>query len=54
MVKGPTHTNIIFDIVVPFDFKKSDSDIKSDIEIIVKTIDKSYFSVVNIDKSYLN
>ena len=34
--------------------KKSDSDIKSDIEIIVKTIDKSYFSVVNIDKSYLN
>ena len=54
MVKGPTHTKIIFDIVVPFDFKKSDSDIKSDIEVIVKTIDKSYFSVVNIDKSYLN
>lgn len=54
MVQGPTHTNVIFDIVVPFDLKKSDNDIKADIEVIVKTIDKSYFSVVNIDKSYVD
>ncbi len=53
MVQGPTHTNVIFDIVVPFDMKKSDDELRGDIETIVKTIDESYFSVVNIDKSYI-
>lgn len=54
MVKGTTHTNIIFDIVVPFDIDKSDSEIRHDVEVIVKSIDKSYFSVINIDRSYCN
>ena len=53
MVTGPTHTNVIFDVVVPFDVKKSEDEIREDIETIVKTIDKNYFSVVNIDKSYV-
>ena len=32
MVKGPTHTNLIFDLIVPFsdtDFKKISEDIKA-------------------------
>ena len=53
MVKGHTHTNIIFDVVVPFDFTKSDDELRSDIEIIVKSINKNYFSVVSVDKSYI-
>lgn len=53
MVTGPTHTNIIFDVVVPFDLKKSDAEIRENIETIVKSIDANYFSVVNIDKSYI-
>lgn len=52
MVTGPTHTNVIFDVVVPFDFDKGEKEIKENIETIVKSIDKNYFSVVNIDKSY--
>lgn len=53
MVTGPTHTNIIFDIVIPYDLRKSDEEIRASIEKIVKSIDESYFSVVNIDKSYI-
>lgn len=53
MVTGPTHTNVIFDVVVPFDLKKSDDEIRASVEKIVKSIDESYFSVINIDKSYV-
>lgn len=53
MVTGPTHTNIIFDVVIPYDLKKSDEEIRANIETIVKSIDANYFSVVNIDKSYI-
>jgi hypothetical protein len=53
MVTGPTHTNVIFDVVVPYDFKKNDDEIRKNIETIVKSIDVNYFSVVNIDRSYV-
>ena len=53
MVTGPTHTNVIFDVVIPFGFRKTDDEIRKNIEIIVKSIDVNYFSVVNIDRSYV-
>lgn len=52
MVVGPTHTNVIFDVVVPFGTKKSDAEIKKAVETIVRTIDGNYFAVINIDKAY--
>lgn len=53
MVKGPTHTNVLFDLVIPFDMKKSDEELLGNVQTIVKSIDKNYYSVVNIDKSYV-
>jgi hypothetical protein len=53
MVKGPTHTNVLFDIVIPYDMKKSEEELRDNIQTIVKSIDKNYYSVVNIDKSYV-
>ena len=53
MVKGPTHTNVLFDIVIPFDMKKSEEELRDNVQTIVKSIDKNYYSVVNIDKSYV-
>ena len=53
MVTGPTHTNVIFDVVIPYGFKKTDDEIRKNIETIVKSIDGNYFSVVNIDRSYV-
>lgn len=53
MVKGPTHTNVIFDAVVPHEIKKSDKEIAENIRTIVKTLDPNCFAVVKIEKSYL-
>ncbi len=49
MVKGPTHTNIIFDAAVPFDIKESDDEIK---EMIRKGIleDTGKIAVVTVDR----
>ena len=52
MVTGPTHTNVIFDVVVPFELKKSEEEIREAMETIVRSIDGNYFAVINIDKSY--
>lgn len=53
IVTGPTHTNVIFDVAVPYGLKKTDAEIRENIETIVKSIDKNYFSVINIDRSYV-
>lgn len=52
-VTGPTHTNLIFDVVVPFTCKHPDSEIKSRIEAAVRAVDETYFTVIKIDKPYL-
>ncbi len=52
MVVGPTHTNVIFDVVVPFGVKKSDDEIRESVQTIVRTLDGNYFAVINIDKAY--
>lgn len=52
MVKGPTHTNIIFDILVPFRFHLTDTEILEQMDRKIKELDPNYFIVVNIDKKY--
>ena len=53
MVPGPTHTNMIFDAVVPADFPMSDDMLKSQICRIVGDNWKNHYAVVNIDRSYV-
>ena len=52
MVTGPTHTNVIFDAVVPFRFRLSDREVEQEIKTAVKRLDSSYFAVVQIDRDY--
>ena len=52
MVAGPTHTNVIFDAVVPFNFRLSDAEVEEKIKTVVRTLDGNYFAVVNVEKSY--
>ena len=52
MVAGPTHTNVIFDAVVPFGFRLSDEEVEEKITAIVRTLDGNYFAVVNVERSY--
>jgi len=53
MVTGPTHTNLIFDIIVPFKYRMSDSELNAAICKSVSQIPGNYFAVVQIDKSYV-
>ena len=52
MVAGPTHTNLIFDAVVPFDFRLTDEEVERKIRTAVRTLDGNYYAVVNVEKSY--
>ncbi len=49
MVSGPTHTNVIFDVVVPFNLKMTDDEVKARISELVGTLG-NYFAVVEVDK----
>ena len=50
MVDGNTLTNLIFDIVVPFEVKMDREEIKKEADRLVKTIDKKYNAVVDVDR----
>lgn len=51
VVDGPTHTNLIFDVVLPRSF--SENDFKNMVEGEVKQLDEKYFTVINIDRNYI-
>lgn len=53
VVEGPTHTNLIFDMVIPFDCKKSEKELKQILEEKVKEKDEHYFVVATIEGSYI-
>ncbi len=52
MVVGNTHTNLIFDMVLPFGFRLSDGEVKEEMGRLVKVISPDYIAVINIDKAY--
>ena len=55
MVQGPSHTNLIFDTVVPHNFPLSDAALRKRIQSLVETHDAGetkYYAVVTIDHSY--
>ena len=53
MVPGHTHTNLIFDVVVPFELKLKDDEIKQKVQEIVSQRWENYFVVLTIDRSYV-
>lgn len=53
MVSGPTHTNLIFDAVMPYGMKMTKAEVQKKIEDIVERMDGNYFAVVQIDQSYV-
>lgn len=53
MVTGPTHTNVIFDAVVPHSCPLSDRELTNRIVDGVRALDGNYFAVVKIEKSFV-
>ena len=52
MVTGPSHTNVIFDVVIPFGYPLSDEALTEQICASVRKMDGNYFAVVTVDKAY--
>lgn len=52
LVKGPTHTNIIFDVLLPMEFKKTDLEVKQYLSDKIASLDPKYYSVIEIDRAY--
>lgn len=52
VVKGITHTNIIFDCVVPHNIDMTDKEVKRAISDMVKEKYPTYYCIITIDKSY--
>lgn len=53
MVMGPSHTNLIFDAVVPFGREKSNAQIEEEIKTKVRAMKGTYFAVVRVENSYV-
>lgn len=52
MVEGPTHTNLIFDVVVPPEFNGDNAKIAKEISDKVKLTDSKYNTVCQIEKAF--
>lgn len=53
IVSGPTHTNLIFDILVPADDRVVHKELKQKIITEVQKLNPNYFCVIQIDHSFV-
>ena len=54
IVPGETHTNLIFDIVIPFKYSMSDNEVSEYMKKAIHEMDDGqYFAVINIDHAYV-
>ena len=52
IVPGPTHTNLIFDLVVPVESGLNHQRVKDEIKNMVMEKEKNYFCVITVDLDY--
>lgn len=53
VVKGDTHTNVIFDLVAPHGIKQTDDEIRKTAKEKIRTIDPKLIPVMHIEKSFI-
>ena len=51
VVAGPTHTNLVFDVVVPFEFSMPDEAVKKAVSERIHALEGNCYAVIDIDKS---
>lgn len=52
LVKGSTHTNVIFDVSAPFDYNVSDEKLVEDIKKRLSEENPKYMGVIDVDRQY--
>lgn len=50
---GPRHTNVLFDMLVPYDLGKSDQEVRAEMKKMVKGLSKKYYPVIEVDRSFV-
>ena len=53
VVRGPTHTNVIFDAVVPHKCRLTDEEVLQRLHRAVSALDPAYQAVIQIDRAYV-
>ena len=54
LVSGPNHTNLIFDIVLPYELKISENELVENIKNKVKESKPNFNCVITVDRNYSN
>ena len=50
---GPRHTNVLFDVMVPYGFRLTDSQVRGELSRGVKKLSEKYTAVIEVDHSYV-
>ena len=53
MTPGPIHTNLIFDIEVPYGFRLTDRQVSTEVAWQLKKLSPRYYPVIQIDHPYI-
>ena len=48
---GPMHTNLLFDVVAPYGFRLSDSELDAQLSALIRELSGRYFPVIQVDHS---
>ena len=53
LVRGTTHSNVLFDLVVPFKYELSDGELCQKVEAAIQERHSDYFAVISVDKDMI-
>ncbi len=54
MVVGESHTNLIFDMVIPFGIHRTDEEIQAEMSRLITVLNPHFRTIIQIDKTYVN
>ena len=52
IVVGPTHTNLVFDVLVPYDVKKTNQEIKDMVDAQLPSSPTKFYTVIHFDRGF--
>lgn len=50
VVFGPTHTNLIFDVLLPFESEFTPAETKEKLASLIKSVNEKYYAVITVDR----
>ena len=50
---GPIHTNLLFDVVVPYGFSMTDAQVRKELARRTKELSDKYYAVIQVDRSFV-